>query len=79
MMMFPSFFYLLRARGLKVSLNEWMSLMEALRLGLHGAQALGREPVGLKERQKLAHPLRTVDKGGAAPLFQKGGGGRDAV
>ena len=41
MMMFPSFFYLLRARGLKVSLNEWMSLMEALRLGLHGATFTG--------------------------------------
>ena len=41
MMMFTSFFYLLRARGLKVSLNEWMSLMEALRLGLHGATFTG--------------------------------------
>ncbi|QIB69901.1 VWA domain-containing protein [Aminipila butyrica] len=32
--MFLDFFYLLRARGLSVSLNEWMSLMEALDLGL---------------------------------------------
>ncbi|QHI73288.1 vWA domain-containing protein [Aminipila terrae] len=32
--MFLEFFYLLRARGLAVSLNEWMSLVEALDLGL---------------------------------------------
>ena len=32
--MFIEFFYLLRKRGLKVSLNEWMSLMEALDQGL---------------------------------------------
>ena len=32
--MFINFFYLLRARGLKVSLNEWMTLLEALDLGL---------------------------------------------
>ena len=28
--MFTSFFYLLRSRGLDVSLNEWLTLMEAL-------------------------------------------------
>ncbi|MGI6737624.1 MAG: vWA domain-containing protein [Anaerovoracaceae bacterium] len=28
--MFLDFFYLLRARGLKVSINEWMTLMEAM-------------------------------------------------
>lgn len=33
--MFTAFFYLLRARGLKVSLNEWMTLIEALDMGLH--------------------------------------------
>lgn len=32
--MFIEFFYLLRKRGLKVSLNEWMALMEALDQGL---------------------------------------------
>ena len=32
--MFTDFFYLLRARGLDVSMNEWLSLMEALKLGL---------------------------------------------
>jgi len=33
--MFSEFFYLLRAYGLKVSLNEWLTLMEALEQGLH--------------------------------------------
>ncbi|MBS4959759.1 MAG: VWA containing CoxE family protein [Clostridiales bacterium] len=32
--MFSSFFYLLRAKGLTVSLNEWMTLIEALDQGL---------------------------------------------
>ena len=32
--MFTDFFYLLRAHGLDVSMNEWLSLMEALKLGL---------------------------------------------
>ena len=32
--MFTAFFYLLRAKGLKVSLNEWLTLMEALDKGL---------------------------------------------
>ena len=39
--MFTSFFYLLRARGLKVSLNEWMSLIEALDKGLHNSSFTG--------------------------------------
>ncbi|MFV0314074.1 MAG: vWA domain-containing protein [Anaerotignum sp.] len=39
--MFTSFFYLLRARGLHVSLNEWISLIEALNLGLHGSSFTG--------------------------------------
>lgn len=39
--MFTTFFYLLRAKGLKVSLNEWMSLIEALDKGLHGSTFTG--------------------------------------
>lgn len=39
--MFTAFFYLLRARGLKVSLNEWMSLVEALDKGLHHSSFTG--------------------------------------
>ena len=33
--------YLLRQRGLKVSLTEWMSLMEGLHKNLHGASFMG--------------------------------------
>ncbi|MPN60676.1 hypothetical protein SDC9_208407 [bioreactor metagenome] len=32
--MFSAFFYLLRAKGLDVSLNEWLTLIEALDKGL---------------------------------------------
>jgi hypothetical protein len=38
--MFLSFFYLLRARGLVVSLNEWLALIEALDKGLCKASLL---------------------------------------
>ncbi|MEG2176223.1 MAG: VWA domain-containing protein [Oscillibacter sp.] len=39
--MFSDFFFLLRASGLKVSLDEWLTLMEGLRLGLHGSSLTG--------------------------------------
>lgn len=39
--MFISFFYLIREYGLKVSLNEWMVLMEALEKGLHNFSVYG--------------------------------------
>lgn len=39
--MFEPFFFLLRARGVPVSLNEWLSLMEALDLGLGGSGLTG--------------------------------------
>lgn len=39
--MFEDFLYLLRRSGLKVSLTEWMALMEALHRGLHGASFTG--------------------------------------
>lgn len=35
--MFREFFYLLRQYGLDVSLKEWLTLTEALKLGLHGS------------------------------------------
>lgn len=38
--MFITFFYLLRARGLKVSLNEWLILIEALDKGLCGSRLI---------------------------------------
>ena len=39
--MFAAFFYLLRQRGLHVSLNEWMTLMEGLMLNLQHASLTG--------------------------------------
>lgn len=39
--MFTSFFYLLRSRGLDISMNEWLTLIEALKKGLHGASFTG--------------------------------------
>lgn len=39
--MFLAFFYLLRQRGLDVSLNEWMTLLEALQKGLHDSSLTG--------------------------------------
>ncbi len=39
--MFITFFYLLRNKGIQVSVNEWMSLMEALEKGLHGTSFTG--------------------------------------
>ena len=39
--MLEDFLFLLRKSGLNVSLTEWMSLMEALDKGLHGASFTG--------------------------------------
>ena len=39
--MFSDFLYLLRKRGLKVSMTEWMALQEALDKGLHNASFTG--------------------------------------
>ena len=39
--MFAAFFYLLRSRGLDVSLNEWMTLLEAVSKGLHRSSLTG--------------------------------------
>ena len=39
--MFEDFLYLLRRNGLKISLTEWMSLMEALDKGLHESSFTG--------------------------------------
>ena len=35
--MFNTFFYYLRAKGLDISMKEWLTLSEALALGLHGS------------------------------------------
>ena len=39
--MFAAFFYLLRQRGLDVSLNEWMTLLEGMEKGLHHSSLTG--------------------------------------
>lgn len=39
--MFGSFFYLLRGRGLDISMEEWLTLMKALELGLHRGDEKG--------------------------------------
>lgn len=39
--MFAAFFYLLRQRGMDVSLNEWITLLEAMEKGLHGSTLTG--------------------------------------
>lgn len=39
--MFISFFYFLRSYGLKVSVTEWLTLMEALGKGLHASSLTG--------------------------------------
>ena len=39
--MFAAFFYLLRQRGLNVSLNEWMTLLEGMEKGLHRSSLTG--------------------------------------
>ena len=39
--MFTGFFYLLRSRGLDVSLNEWLTLLEGCAKGLHRSSLTG--------------------------------------
>jgi len=39
--MFVEFFYLLRSRGLHISLNEWMTLIEGMEKGLHRSTLTG--------------------------------------
>ena len=39
--MFVEFFYLLRSRGLKISLNEWMTLITGMEKGLHASTLTG--------------------------------------
>ena len=39
--MFVDFFFLLRKRGLPVSLNEWMTLLEGMKAGLHQSSLTG--------------------------------------
>ena len=45
--MFAAFFYLLRQRGLDVSLNEWMTLLEGMEKGLHHSTLTGSGVFGI--------------------------------
>ena len=44
--MFAAFFYLLRQRGLNVSLNEWITLLEGMEKGLHHSTLTGFYQIG---------------------------------
>ena len=55
--MFSAFFYLLRARGLDVSLNEWLTLMEALEKGLAQSSLTSFYYLAFRP-QKLPHARR---------------------
>lgn len=39
--MFTNFFYLLKAKGLNVSIQEWFTLLEGMKLGLHDSSLTG--------------------------------------
>ena len=39
--MFSSFFYYLRAKGLDISMKEWLTLSRAMELGLHDSTMTG--------------------------------------
>ena len=39
--MFIEFFYLLKSRGMNISMKEWLTLMEGLQLGLHDSSMMG--------------------------------------
>ncbi len=58
--MFAAFFYLLRQRGLHVSLNEWMTLLEGMEKGpapLHPDGILPPVPGRCGEERNGIRPL----------------------
>lgn len=57
--MFTDFFYLLRLRGLKVSMQEWQTLLRGLDLGLHSASLTGFYSLA---RAVLIHTEADFDK-----------------
>ena len=60
--MFAEFFYLLRARGLDVSLGEWLTLLEALERGLHHSSLTGFYQLCRMVLVKKDKDLRTLRK-----------------
>ncbi len=57
--MFTDFFYLLRLRGLKISLQEWQTLLQGLDLGLHRSSLTGFYRLA---RAVLVHTESDFDK-----------------
>ena len=57
--MFTDFFYLLRLRGLRVSLQEWQTLLQGLSLGLHRSTLTGFYQLA---RAVLVHTESDFDK-----------------
>ena len=57
--MFTDFFYLLRLRGLRVSLQEWQTLLQGLSLGLHRSTLTGFYQLA---RSVLVHTESDFDK-----------------
>ena len=57
--MFTDFFYLMRLRGLRVSLQEWQTLLRGLRLGLHRSSLTGFYRLA---RAVLVHTEADFDK-----------------
>ena len=57
--MFTDFFFLLRLRGLSVSLQEWQTLLKGLSLGLHGSSLTGFYRLA---RAVLVHTESDFDK-----------------
>ena len=57
--MFTDFFYLLRLRGLRVSLQEWQTLLRGLQLGLHRSSLTGFYRLA---RSVLVHTEADFDK-----------------
>ena len=60
--MFLKFFYLLRERGLKVSLNEWMMLIEALDKGLCGRLSEAKLDITHEKNKSLGVFLLIIPK-----------------
>ena len=57
--MFTDFFYLLRLRGLKVTMQEWQTLLQGLSLGLHRSSLTGFYRLA---RSVLVHTEADFDK-----------------
>jgi uncharacterized protein with von Willebrand factor type A (vWA) domain len=58
-----SFFYALRGRGLKVTPTQWLTLIEALALGLHGSSLTGFYSLARSILAKdESEPVRAIEK-----------------